>query len=250
MNEGQAGATLPEFVTRFSLQQRLEHLAVMACFAVLFPTGLSQKYYTSPWAQSIIAFFGGIEWTRLIHRGFGVALSAIVGYHIARVLYLVFTRRVQPSMVPTPKDAQDAILMLKYCFGLTEDQPRFGRFGYRQKWEYWAMFFNALIMMITGFILYYPITTTRLLPGQVVPVAKTVHSYEALLSLLIILIWHMYAAHLSPDTFPIDTTIFTGKISRERMLRDHPLEAELFPSGECSAPSERGLSPLADPGGG
>ena len=34
----------------------------------------------------------------------------------------------------------------------------------------------------------------------------------------------MYSAHLSPDVFPFDPTIFTGKISEERMRHEHPLE--------------------------
>ncbi|MDP2744725.1 MAG: hypothetical protein Q8P00_06650, partial [Dehalococcoidia bacterium] len=39
-----------------------------------------------------------------------------------------------------------------------------------------------------------------------------------------IVVWHLYGAHLAPDRFPADTSIFTGKISRERALKEHPLE--------------------------
>jgi hypothetical protein len=34
----------------------------------------------------------------------------------------------------------------------------------------------------------------------------------------------MYSAHFSPETFPVDTSVFTGKISKHRMLHEHPLE--------------------------
>ena len=35
--------------------------------------------------------------------------------------------------------------------------PRFGRFDYRQKFEYWGLIFGSLVMVATGFILYFPI---------------------------------------------------------------------------------------------
>ena len=46
----------------------------------------------------------------------------------------------------------------------------------------------------------------------------------AMLALLVIVIWHIYNAIFSPEVFPLDTAIFTGKISRERMVHEHPIE--------------------------
>ena len=37
------------------------------------------------------------------------------------------------------------------------------------------------------------------------------------LAFLIVLVWHMAGAHLSPEAFPIDTSIFTGKIRKVEM---------------------------------
>jgi hypothetical protein len=34
----------------------------------------------------------------------------------------------------------------------------------------------------------------------------------------------MWNSVFAPEVFPMDTAIFTGKISRERMLHEHPLE--------------------------
>jgi hypothetical protein len=50
------------------------------------------------------------------------------------------------------------------------------------------------------------------------------HSNEGLMAFLVIAIWHMFNSVLAPEVFPLDTGIFTGKISRERMLHEHPLE--------------------------
>jgi formate dehydrogenase subunit gamma len=53
------------------------------------------------------------------------------------------------------------------------------------------------------------------------------------MAFLVVILWHIYNAHLSPDVFPFDKSIFTGKISLERMEHEHPLElARIRESGE------------------
>jgi len=42
----------------------------------------------------------------------------------------------------------------------------------------------------------------------------------------------------SPEVFPLDTCIFTGYISRERMVREHPLELARIEEGVPAAPPE------------
>jgi len=79
-------------------------------------------------------------------------------------------------------------------------------------------------MIVTGFILYFPVFFTEFLPGQIIPAVKVAHSAEGLLAFLVVVTWHIYNAHLNPDVFPFDFTIFTGKISVERMLKEHLLE--------------------------
>jgi len=58
------------------------------------------------------------------------------------------------------------------------------------------------------------------------------HGGEGLLAFLAIFIWHMYSAHVAPEVFPFDTTMFTGKISEERMMHEHPLEYERLMEAE------------------
>ncbi len=215
---------LPEKFVRFSPLQRVEHLLVMIFFIMLVITGLPQRFFEASWAAWIIMKLGGIDITRFIHRVFGILFAALAVWHLGRVTLLVLLRKARPSMIPTFKDFSDAIGTLKYYLGLSEEQPRFDRYDYRQKFEYWGLMIGGIIMTVTGFILYFPIFFTKFLPGVIIPVAKTVHGYEALLAFLVIIIWHMYGAHFNPDVFPFDSSIFTGKISRERMEKEHPQE--------------------------
>jgi cytochrome b subunit of formate dehydrogenase len=126
--------------------------------------------------------------------------------------------------VPNRKDFSDAVLTLRYYLGLSDHHAAFDRFDYRQKFEYWGLLLGGVVMVLTGFILYFPLVAVQLLPGEFVPAAKVAHSNEGLMAFLVVITWHVYNAHLSPDTFPFDTSIFTGKISRERMEHEHPLE--------------------------
>jgi hypothetical protein len=98
--------------------------------------------------------------------------------------------------------------------------------------EYWAVIWGGVIMIITGFMLWNPIATTRFLPGEFVPAAKTAHSAEALLAFLAILIWHFYWVHLK--TF--NRSIFTGSLTHEQMLHEHAAELEAIEAGRIPPP--------------
>lgn len=214
----------PEYFVRFSRSQRAEHLLMMTSFTVLVLTGIPQKFFGAGWAQTIILALGGIETTRLIHRTFAILFCLEALYHGAFIARLILTGRFVPSMIPGLKDATDALQCFKYCIGASSVHPRFDRFDFRQKFEYWGVVMGGVIVILTGLMLMFPTQVTYLLPGAFVPAAKEMHGGEAILAFSVIVIWHMYGAHFNPMRFPGDLTIFTGKISREQMMEEHPLE--------------------------
>ena len=132
-------------------------------------------------------------------------------------------------MVINLKDFTDAIDNLKYYFGITDRSARCDRYDYKQKFEYWGVVVGGLLMIATGIMLWFPTKVYKIipiLPGQMIPAAKATHTNEAMLAFLVIVIWHIYNSVFSPEVFPLDTSIFTGKISKKRMIHEHPIEYE------------------------
>jgi formate dehydrogenase subunit gamma len=213
-----------DYIVRFTLHQRVEHFLTMLVFTLLCLTGLPQKFFEAGWAAVLVSFFGGIDATRWIHRVCGIILALSTVVHFATGIAAMLSRKVGFTMVPTKKDFQDAILQLRYYLGMTDRHPHYDRYDYKQKFEYWGLVAGNIIMVVTGFVLFFPTAAAQLVPGQVIPAAKVAHSNEGLMAFLVITIWHIFNAHLNPDVFPFDASIFTGKISRERMQHEHPVE--------------------------
>lgn len=220
------GASDEEMVTRFGPWAIFQHAAVIVLFTVLLVTGMPQKWPQSDLSQGLVDAMGGIFATRWIHRVAGILFALLAVTHVVVAIALVATRRARPTMLLTGKDFRDTLQNLRFYLGLVDEPPRFGRYDYRQKYEYWGLIFGSAIMVVTGFFLTMPILTSRFLPAELIPAAKAMHSNEAMLALLIVLVWHLYGAHLNPEVFPGDSSIFTGKVSRERLAHEHPLEYE------------------------
>lgn len=219
-------------VVRFTRVQRAEHVAVMLLFAVLSVTGLPQKFFDHRWAQVLVGWLGGVDVARWFHRVAGVMFAVLVVAHLSRLIWQVAFGGSHLSMVPNRQDFRDAIITLRYYLGASDHQARFDRFDYRQKFEYWGLVMGAAVVVSTGIVLLYPLALTSFLPGELVPAAQVAHSNEGLLAFLVVIIWHIYNAHLNPDVFPFDKSIFTGRISRERMRHEHPLEFERLTKAE------------------
>ncbi|MCL4466988.1 MAG: cytochrome C [Chloroflexi bacterium] len=217
---------VPAYFIRFTLNQRLEHALLILSFTMLSLTGIPQKFHTAPWADWLIGAMSGIEMVRQIHHFFAAVFVLESVYHVGYVAYVLFVRKGAASMLPGLNDVREALHLVFHYAGLVKSKPRHDRFDFRQKFEYWGIIWGGAMMIITGIVIWFPVQVTQLIPGQLVPAAKAAHGGEALLAVLTIIIWHMYGAHFSAHALPFDKTIFTGRISAERMLEEHPREFE------------------------
>ena len=217
---------------RFRWPYRVEHWVFMASFTTLAATGLAQKYAEAGISQWIVAALGGIESVRVIHRIAAIAMMVVAVYHIGAVGYRMFVNRSRPHMLPGLFDVRNAWQSLKYNLGLSKQRVQQARYGFEEKMEYWAVVWGTLIMVLTGFMLWNPIATTHLLPGEVVPAAKIAHGLEAVLAVVSIFLWHLY--HVLIRTF--NRSMFTGYVSEEQMLDEHPLELADVKAGVAGRP--------------
>lgn len=215
-----------EYVKRFSLYRIIEHWLAAAVFTALVATGLSQKFYGFALSQWFVINLGGIDMVRLVHRVNGVVFICLIAQHVLVASYGVLFRKWRPSMLISKNDFTDAVDNLKYYFGRINRPARCDRYDYKQKFEYWGILAGGLIMIGTGLTLWFPIYVAQILPGSIIPAAKALHTNVAMMIFLIIAIWHIYNSIFSPEVFPLDTVIFTGKISLDRMMREHPIEFE------------------------
>jgi cytochrome b subunit of formate dehydrogenase len=211
---------------RLSLNIRLQHglMAISVVFLVL--TGIPLKFHEYFWARALIDLFGGPDSSPIVHRVAATGLAIVAVWHM---VYVVLTKEGRTNfkhLIPMPKDAVDAFKQIRYYLGRSDERPRFDRFSYIEKFDYWAVYWGILIMIGSGTLLWFTDFFLRYVPKWVTDIAKEAHSDEALLATLAIVIWHFYNVHFNPHKFPMNRTFITGKISTHEMIEEHPLEYE------------------------
>ncbi|MGE5617823.1 MAG: formate dehydrogenase subunit gamma [Sphingomonadaceae bacterium] len=213
-------------IVRFNAHQRAQHFIMMTSVLLLVFTGMPQKFFDAAWSQWLINLWGGLDSARNIHHLAGFAMLFAGFYHVAYMLHSILVRKepVPIWMFPSLKDFRDFFQNTGYYLGIVKEKPKFGRFSYFEKFDYFAVFWGVPVMGITGLILMYPLVATKFLPGVVVPVATIAHSDEAMLATGWLFVVHFYNAHLAPHIFPFNKSIFTGRVPESRYKKEHPLE--------------------------
>jgi formate dehydrogenase gamma subunit len=217
---------LPPQVERMDLHARIQHGLLLVAIFYLGASGLALKFPDHRLARAWIGLWGGVETAGHLHRFAALLLILVVVYHL---LYVVIQRvrgRLAFHMVPHREDVKLFVANMRYLSGRTADRPRFGKFTYYQKLDYWLVAFVVLAMIATGLLYWFPTTAARLLPLSVAQwiwgVAYVVHSTEAVFVLFFAFVWHFYNVHLRSRVFPMSWVWLTGKIDLDELLDDHP----------------------------
>jgi len=221
-----------EFV-RFNRLHRTLHACMIVSFLSLAVTGLSLKFSYTRWAVTLSRMLGGFQTAGYIHRFAAVVMFSVFVTHLVD-LYRSKQRGQMSwrtllfgpdTLLPTRQDFQDFVATMKWFLHLGP-RPQYGRWTYWEKFDYFAVFWGIFIIGSTGLTLWFPVFFTRFLPGWFINVATIIHSDEALLATGFIFTVHFFNTHLRPEKFPMDTTIFTGRMQLAELKRDKPREYE------------------------
>lgn len=220
------GNVAEEVVVRFDVHQIIQHIVLVVSFVLLALTGLPLKFHDWAISQWWIGVWGGVDTTRSIHQVAAWLMVADCVYHLGYlgISTTILKRPLPVAMIPTLSDARNLFQEIRYFFGLLPERPQYGRFDWKAKFDYWAIFWGMPVMVLSGFIMTYPVLVTKAAPGWVVSIAYVAHTDEALLAVGWIFLVHFFFNHFSPGIFPLNKSIFTGRVPKERYQREHPLE--------------------------
>jgi cytochrome b subunit of formate dehydrogenase len=212
---------------RMTLSERLQHGSLIVSFTTLVITGFMLRYPEADWVLLIRRLSEHVFILRgVFHRIAAVVMVAAGLYHLYYISFTVRGRQLLYDLLPRLQDARDAAAVMKYNLRLSNQKPRFGRFSYIEKSEYWALIWGTVVMAATGVMMWFDNTFMGLFTKLGYDIARTVHFYEAWLATLSIVVWHFYFVIFNPDTYPVNLAFWKGTITEEEMEEEHPLELE------------------------
>ena len=236
-----------EIFMRMNLADRIQHIVLIITFLVLIVTGLPLIFYEIKFLKWIFSPQRSFYIRGILHRVAAVALILNIIWH---TLYTVFTSRGRDNfkeLIPKFKDFKDAFKIFWHHTGFTrflyrrgilkkffeshpywlfKEPPKYSRYNFIEKFEYWAVGWGSVVMIISGFFMWNVELSLSIFPLWVHNIFIIVHGYEAILAFLAVIIWHMYNVHLNPESFPMSKIWLNGKITGKELRTLHPLEYE------------------------
>jgi cytochrome b subunit of formate dehydrogenase len=217
----------PRQFVRMTLLDRVQHAGLLISFLTLAITGFMLRFPDAWWVNAIRSHWAQFfEMRGIVHRGAAVVIISFSLFHIFVLIFTRHGRKFMADIFPKFSDARDVFTNIRHLLGLSPNHPRFDRFGYAEKAEYWALVWGMVIMFATGIFLWFFNFFMGHFGKIGWDIARTIHYYEALLATLAIVVWHFYFVMFNPSIYPMNTTWITGKISEKEMTEEHPLELE------------------------
>jgi cytochrome b subunit of formate dehydrogenase len=215
-----------EMFQRFNRNFRFQHMVMFSSVILLIITGMPIKFPDYVLSRWVVSLWGGIYNSTIVHR---IGALMLVYFMVHHMLYSILSREGRRDfvlLIPMPKDLRDAVQNVRYFLGKVKEKPRFGRFSYIEKFDYWAVYWGCIIMIGSGAFLWGESIALKYFPKFVLDIAHEMHSDEALLATLAIVIWHFYNVHFNPERFPGTLMWWHGQISEHEIKEEHPLEYE------------------------
>ncbi len=214
-------------IKRFTLLQRIFHVLLMVAFLTQGATGLGRMYIETPWGKKLSWVFGGYESALTIHKYVGIFMVCGFLLHVLYLVAVINWRQLpnslfgRDSLLPNVRDIKEFFLHIGWFLGINKT-PQFDRWGYWEKFDYWAVFWGMVIMGGTGLLLAYPLAASRLMPGWGLNVAFWIHRIEAILAMAHVFLIHFFISHLRRHNFPMDRAMFEGSADLKATRHERP----------------------------
>jgi formate dehydrogenase gamma subunit len=221
-------------IVRMTGRQRLQHVILLTSFIVLVLTGFALKYPDS-WLGVLV--IGGESFRRIVHRMAGAIMIAAGLFHIYYILLTYEGRKAVSDMFPRRKDVTDFIQAMRHYAIGSSARPKFDRFNYGEKAEYWAVVWGTIVMGLTGLMVWFKVEVFGFLPRWIIDVALSIHFYEAILATSAIVVWHFYNVIFDPDVYPLNWAAIDGRVSEEYYKEEHELDYERLMSAQSETKS-------------
>jgi formate dehydrogenase subunit gamma len=130
-------------VLRYNFVERLNHWVAAGSFLYLMFTGLA---FWSPWLFWIATALGGAQISRMLHPWAGLIFSVSVSY-----MFVLWA----PQMKSDPVDKEWWKSIGFYITNQDEKMPPAGRYNAGQKLLFWSFFYAALVLLLTGLVLWF-----------------------------------------------------------------------------------------------
>lgn len=225
--------------TRWTKNERIQHWIMAVSFILLVWSGFALKYPDAWWVRPLIRMKWFADMRGILHRTVGVVFLLLGGYHVAVMLATRRGRQLIRELTPGMRDLRDFRQNMAYNFGLSKQRPVFSHFSYMEKAEYLALIWGAVIMGVTGLLLWFESFTLSLFPRWSIDLFTVIHLYEAWLATLAIIVWHFYYVMINPDIYPLNTSMVDGKLTEDEMQHEYfrewqELQSEDEPQAETT----------------
>jgi cytochrome b subunit of formate dehydrogenase len=129
---------------------RIAHWGIMASFPILVVTGFALKYPDSWWAKPLLLWEANAGVRGGLHRTAAIVMLLATFFHFVHLAWKKRDRSLLSAIIPTVKDATDMLDVFRYNLGLSKHEPKFAKFNYAEKMEYWAFLWGTVVMGAFG----------------------------------------------------------------------------------------------------
>ncbi|HUL16338.1 MAG TPA: formate dehydrogenase subunit gamma [Terriglobales bacterium] len=131
-------------VLRYTFRERLNHWIAAASYVYLLLTGLA---FWSPWCFWLAIILGGAGVSRMLHPWAGIIFFLSVMY-----MYVLWSGQMRATKL----DKEWWNSLHYYIRNEDNKMPPAGRYNAGQKALFWGFFWSAIVLVLTGLVLWFP----------------------------------------------------------------------------------------------